>query len=710
MQSAPQRKRQSSDLKVGPSVFCNISQRYLFLQIIDVEFSPSGRKRTRRRTTLPGIDTGSNKLEVDMELDTMINAEEDCIQTLGDNDQEVVSANGEQDRAVKDSTTNAQQSPFISSVTQAEMCSPDQFSFREDSPASRTIVNFASPGVKTQAPPGVPEHYQQSKAFSNQNSSKFNPEIGQHTFPVTRIAASSNFEEAQDDFTDLGNVDLEVLNYLASNPSNLDLLTSGPWAHNRIDRSSQAFSPGVQGSVVASSPDMYSTYYPDPAYKELHSQLHEHMVKTARNKALSRRGSLEPIQPENPTSSPRLSLGHSATQNAKSSPAGAQSAWKTLPISQKRYFELWQNYLDEIAPWLDMFDSEKNFQTTVAIMAKSVDYLQFSILALSARQLERKNPSKTHTESLHFYQEAIKLIAVHLPSLSTEIIAACVLLCVLEMMSSSPRAWAKHLDGCAMLLEAAGVNGVVGGVKQAIFWCFARMDMWGGFLGDTITKIPTNRWFISTDSMSSAISQFKGKSGSDNYANYAVFLCASVVNVISNEGSPWPRTLENHYSTFVSRWKALYEVLEGWYDDRPEDMRPLLDLGPPRDDMESPFNTILFSTPPGVNGNQLYHASMLLLLQDKPKEVRIPKSHKSMIWHARQLCGIAVSNDNHGALINAVQPLWIAGKLMSHRSEHMAILAVLGRLEKEAGWATSWRAQDLREFWGMREDQTSLNS
>ena len=129
-----------------------------------------------------------------------------------------------------------------------------------------------------------------------------------------------------------------------------------------------------------------------------------------------------------------------------------------------------------------------------------------------------------------------------------------------------------------------------------------------------------------------------------------------------------------------------------------------MNLPPPNDEIESPFNTILFSAPAGVNGNQLYHASVLLLLQDKPKEVRILKPHKSMLWHARQLCGIAVSNNNHGALINALQPLWIAGKLMSHRSEHMAILSALERLEKETGWATSWRAQDLKEFWGVEDE------
>jgi hypothetical protein len=92
---------------------------------------------------------------------------------------------------------------------------------------------------------------------------------------------------------------------------------------------------------------------------------------------------------------------------------------------------------------------------------------------------------------------------------------------------------------------------------------------------------------------------------------------------------------------------------------------------------------------------------MILLLRDKQRQVRLPKPHKSMLWHARQICGISLSNRNHAGLIHALQPIWIAGKLMSHHSEHKAILDLLKRLEEDTGWATSWRAEDLKEFWGV---------
>lgn len=53
-----------------------------------------------------------------------------------------------------------------------------------------------------------------------------------------------------------------------------------------------------------------------------------------------------------------------------------------------------------------------------------------------------------------------------------------------------------------------------------------------------------------------------------------------------------------------------------------------------------------------------------------------------------------------GCWTNALQPLWIAGKAMSHYSEHTAIVETLVRIERETGWATAWRVEDLKEFWG----------
>lgn len=41
---------------------------------------------------------------------------------------------------------------------------------------------------------------------------------------------------------------------------------------------------------------------------------------------------------------------------------------------------------------------------------------------------------------------------------------------------------------------------------------------------------------------------------------------------------------------------------------------------------------------------------------------------------------------------------------MSHRAEHEAIIETLTRIERQTGWATAWRVDDLKEFWGDEDE------
>lgn len=43
------------------------------------------------------------------------------------------------------------------------------------------------------------------------------------------------------------------------------------------------------------------------------------------------------------------------------------------------------------------------------------------------------------------------------------------------MFSASAQDWRHHLEGCAAVFEAFGVNGFSDDVLQAVFWCYARM-------------------------------------------------------------------------------------------------------------------------------------------------------------------------------------------------------------------------------------------
>lgn len=519
--------------------------------------------------------------------------------------------------------------------------------------------------------------------------------IGINTVPEQPSIQSpeSNRSHGEQYLNGFNAAELQALDYLTSYGPESFFVT--PLDDQRDPQSwpAQTSSSDVD-HLMEDSPDLYATYYPNPEYRELHTTLHNHIVETARNTGLTRQCS--PEQDSSGSEPTKADTSHAGVDALLLGPS-------PKALTQRRELELWRNYFDEISVWLDMFDNERHFQHVLPLLAKTSRPLRLSVLALSSRQMERKDPDKPYIESLGLYQEAIQLIMQDLQSLDTAVIASCVLLCVLEMMSSSPRDWGRHLDGCAMLLEAAGINGSVGGMRQALFWCFARMDVWGGFLSETYTKIPTSLWGIQSGSMSAAVTQFKSMSTSFYaYANYAVFLCASVLNVITNQDDVSLGQSEDSIqrrASYSARWKALFDLVQDWYNSRPPEMQPLMCGSPSEDDLGDPFPLVLYGNSPAVNGNQLYHASTLLMLQEKPKDVKL-KGQKSILWHARQICGISACNHDHGPWINALQPLWISGKLMSHPVEHRIILDLLKTIEKETGWATSWRARDLKEYWG----------
>lgn len=431
-------------------------------------------------------------------------------------------------------------------------------------------------------------------------------------------------------------------------------------------------------------------FLPGSAYHELHSTLRSRLIQEVMSTAPSRQDT-PAADGDNESDSPDLAKSFQASDSMS---PGAQSPILTKEVECK----LWRNWFDEIAPWLDKFDNKRHFQHIIPTMAPANDHLRHAILALSARQIELKY-NKPTDQSLALYQEAIHALLPHLSSRSTAVIASCVILCVLEMLSCSPKAWQRHLDGCASLMEAVGIDGCSGGVEQALFWCFARMDVCGGLISSVKTLIPVSRWVTETN-LFEAVKLFENQPDFSSWANYSVYLIAQVIDLLmprsSQDGEPSP-TLADDKDKGRARWLTLWEYICGWHDGRPEPLHPIMTI--PSSD-PSPFPTIIFSNPAAISGNQLYHTASILMLQNQPQGLRLQPKPRSILWHARRVCAISISNDHHGAWTNSVQPLWIAGRCMSNPMEHKAILTLLEKIERESGWGTSWRADDLKAFWG----------
>ncbi|KAF1954973.1 hypothetical protein CC80DRAFT_493355 [Byssothecium circinans] len=371
-------------------------------------------------------------------------------------------------------------------------------------------------------------------------------------------------------------------------------------------------------------------------------------------------------------------------------------------LAHGNHVQYLKNYISHVAPWLDMFDRSQAFGIQLPAMAKQSPPLLYAILAIGARQLERKEKTQSSFDSLELYQEAIRLLTPLLQARDTHVIAACVVLCCLEMFSASAQDWRSHLEGCAAVFDAFGVNGFSGGVLQAVFWCYARMDVCGALISDGAesTLLKPSKWLPADTLEAFAESMFRNSASPDMYANFAVYLCAKVCELISDHNKYVELGQDNGCDAdqFNIRWSHLWEQLSNWALYRPKEMLPVTTTN------SSPFPQMFFAYWAAISSNQLYHTSCVLLLAANTKQKALLSSSptSSILWHAKRICGISLANPHEGCLNNAIQPLWIAGRLLSHSSEQTLVVKTIRHIEAMTGWTANWRVRDLEHVWGYK--------
>ncbi|KAB8221423.1 fungal-specific transcription factor domain-containing protein [Aspergillus novoparasiticus] len=378
------------------------------------------------------------------------------------------------------------------------------------------------------------------------------------------------------------------------------------------------------------------------------------------------------------------------------------------PFSNSKRIKYLKNYVTEVAPWLDMFDSQCTFRQQLPALARTFPALSYAILAFSARHMERKEGVQDLFDSLELYQEAIRLLSPVLQVRDPKIVAACVLLCCLEMMSARAQDWRRHLEGCAALFDAFEIHGFSNGLLQAVFWCYARMDLCGALISDgtQTTLLHPSKWLPPGYQEEDAYQLFQDAKSPDMHANYAVYLCMRATQLVSDRTKFVELHEQNgcNLETFCLRWVRLWDELQRWFSERPSELLPVQTVN------RKPFPHILFVQWAAISSNQLYHTACLLLLKMMPKGIRLPRSPSlSMLWHARRICGISLANPHQGCLNNALQPLWIAGRWFSHASEHKEITKLIRDIEAETGWGTCWRIRDLDIAWGYSTRRRTSN-
>jgi hypothetical protein len=228
------------------------------------------------------------------------------------------------------------------------------------------------------------------------------------------------------------------------------------------------------------------------------------------------------------------------------------------------------------------------------------------------------------------------------------------------------------------------------------------LDVCGALISDGTegTLLKPAQWLPLDTPGQEAEALFRNYSSPDMYANYAVYLCAKTCELISDRNKHVELGIENGCDMyqFQQRWEGLWTQLSNWSLHRPQELLPVEFAN------TTPFPRILFAHWAAISSNQLFHTSSVLLLTANTRSkcglATTPAS--SIMWHVKRICGISMTNPHEGCLNNAIQPLWIAGRFLSHSSEQALVVKTIRHIEAMTGWTATWRIRDLERTWGFK--------
>jgi hypothetical protein len=210
----------------------------------------------------------------------------------------------------------------------------------------------------------------------------------------------------------------------------------------------------------------------------------------------------------------------------------------------------------------------------------------------------------------------------------------------------------------------------------------------------------------------------------DLLSNALVWLLAKLSNFIAagEDITVGPASENDAMSPFgvsqrnlLQRWQRLKLELEVWHRSLPDTFAPCARVPPSDRELHGRFSEIWYSIPMCASAMQNFHMAQILLLINKPHESTARRTtvterlkSYSMIgdttrYHAREICGISLSRLEGSAHVHSLQPLFVAGQCFTEAQERALVLELLRDIERERGWATEFRVQQLLQEWS-RED------
>lgn len=360
---------------------------------------------------------------------------------------------------------------------------------------------------------------------------------------------------------------------------------------------------------------------------------------------------------------------------------------------------------------------------------------------------------------------------------SDDVLAATAILCEYESLDASTAAWTRHLSGTKTLLDIVEVgmmpldNTIAPEIsrpsytrkpsqaRKAIFWNFARQDLFAAFLYECRTRLDTDDvrlWreaglllneddlVVSSNTLEPRFSEHDMRE--DMLGNALIWLVSKLVRASQRERLPDKLTIvqmnlicassgpDAPLGTFhpqdaalgsantdvtpeslSARWHRLNQEMEAWFTGLPETFMPsaIIPVHPHGTNLTEVWHSI----PVCAATTLTWHFAQILILVNKPHNV--PTRRRTTItdrvnsyrnieseiaFHSRQILGLCLARPDASVRIHALHPLFVAGQCLAEPGERRVVVDLLRGIEKDLGWATEYRVQQLLGEWGWQTE------
>ncbi|KAG5656759.1 hypothetical protein KAF25_010312 [Fusarium avenaceum] len=199
------------------------------------------------------------------------------------------------------------------------------------------------------------------------------------------------------------------------------------------------------------------------------------------------------------------------------------------PLKTRREAFLLMNYLQELAPRIDLCDPSKRFGREVPKRARQLPLLAYSILAFSSRhQVLITGIDDESSEEYHSYALRILIPILDDPmsSLDENLLAAAVLLRLYEEMCDVDTG--THLAGSARLWNDIPDFIAQGGLSEAASWIMLRQNLHISLIKHEPMQVDLNKYRRSRSFINTT---------DEDFANRVILLCCQVLATSFDPGA-----------------------------------------------------------------------------------------------------------------------------------------------------------------------------